>query len=282
MEHELSVAAALARAAGRIIMDVYATDFTVAWKGADDPVTDADKRANDLIVRGLHAAFPDDTVVAEEGLHSIATAHAAPVTVTPTATRVWYVDPLDGTKEFIARNGEFSVMIGLTVAGRAYLGVVYRPDNDVLYVGIVGAGAWMEQHGTRMPLAITAPAPARPLIAVVSRSHRHPLADRIARAIGAAQEVPLGSIGLKAGMIARGDADVYVEPGTATSLWDACAPDAILRAAGGEFTTMLGHPVVYGALTLRNMHGLVATNGTHHQQIVHALQPVARELGLLP
>ncbi len=273
MEHELSVAVALARQAGQIVMDVYATDFSVAWKGADDPVTEADQRGNDAIVRGLREAFPCDVVVAEES------AHPAAATPAP-AHRVWYVDPLDGTKEFIARNGEFSVMIGLAIDGHAHLGVVYRPDTDLLYTGIVGTGAWMEQHGTRVSLALTARDASQPLILAVSRSHRHPLADRIARALGAGEEKPLGSVGLKAGMIARGDADVYVEPGTATSLWDACAPDAILQAAGGRFTTILGRPVTYGYSPLNNPHGLLATNGFCHDLVVQALQPMARELGL--
>ncbi len=279
MEHELSVAVALARKAGQIVMDVYATDFAVAWKGANDPVTEADRRGNDVIVRGLLEAFPHDVVVAEESPHPFSAPNAE---AHPHSRRTWYVDPLDGTKEFIARNGEFSVMIGLTVHGRAHLGVVYRPDGDVLYAGVVGTGAWMEQHGTHRPLAITGRDVDRPLISAVSRSHRHPMGDKVARVLGAAKELPLGSVGLKAGMIARGDADVYVEPGSATSLWDACAPDAILRAAGGQFTTILGRPVAYGGLPLNNPHGLLATNGFCHERVVQALRPVAQELGLQP
>ena len=277
MERELLVAVALARQAGRIVMDVYATDFAVAWKGANDPVTDADRRGNDLIVQGLREAFPCDAVVAEESARPVASPSAD---VPSPVSRVWYVDPLDGTKEFIAGNGEFSVMIGLAIGGHARLGVVYRPDSDVLYAGVVGAGAWMEHLGTRVPLAVTARDAGAPFIAAVSRSHRHPMADRIARALGVGKEIPLGSVGLKIGMIARGDADAYVEPGPATSLWDACAPDAILRAAGGQFTTILGRPVVYGDLPLNNPHGLLATNGFCHDRVVQALQPVARELGL--
>ncbi len=275
MERELAVAVALARQAGRIVMDVYATDFAVAWKGANDPVTDADRQGNDLIVQGLCESFPGDAVVAEEGSQPVASP-PAPASV----SRVWYVDPLDGTKEFIAGNGEFSVMIGLALDGRAHLGVVYRPDNDVLYAGVVGTGAWMEQHGTRVAMAIPVQDAGRPLILATSRSHRHPIADRIARAIGVGKEIPLGSVGLKIGMIARGDADAYVEPGPATSVWDACAPDAILRAAGGQFTTILGHPVVYGGLPLNNPHGLLATNGCCHARLVQALRPVAQDLGL--
>ncbi len=273
MEKELSVAVDVARQAGRVVMDVYATDFAVAYKGRNDPVTEADRRGNDLIVQRLHAAFPHDAVVAEES--------PAPDATHP-SSRVWYVDPLDGTKEFIARNGEFSVMIGLAIGGRAQLGVVYRPDGDVLYAGVVGNGAWMEHRGTRTPLAIQAMDSGRPLILAVSRSHRHALLETIGRDLGVGKEMPLGSVGLKIGMIARGNADVYMEPGPATNLWDACGPDAILRAAGGQFTTILGQPVTYGGLPLNNPHGLLATNGRCHARVVHALRPVARELGLTP
>ncbi len=283
MNKELSVAVELARLAGQAVMDVYATDFVVAYKGKNDPVTEADRQGNDLIVKGLQEAFPRDTVVAEES--------PSPDGI-PTSGRVWYVDPLDGTKDFIARNGEFSVMIGLAVNGRAQLGVVYRPEGDVLYAGAVGNEAWMEQGGIRSPLVIKEQDSGRPLTLTVSRSHRHPMVEKISQALGVGNEIPSGSVGLKIGLIARGEADVYLEPGPYTKLWDSCGPEAILRAAGGEFTTILGQPLVYGgslsprrALVgdqLANTHGLLASNGCCHERVVQALQPVVEELGLKP
>ncbi len=281
MTHELSVAVELARRAGQAVMDVYATDFAVASKGHNDPVTEADRQANDLIVTGLKDAFPQDTVVAEE---------SPPPDALPAAGRVWYVDPLDGTKEFIARNGEFSVMIGLAVNGQAQLGVVYRPEGDVLYAGVVGREAWMEQRGIRSALAIKEQDPGRPLTLAVSRSHRHPMVEKISRVLGVDNEMPSGSVGLKIGLIARGEADVYLEPGPYTKLWDACAPEAILRAAGGAFTTILGEPLIYGETRsaesvkaqLANTHGLLASNGFCHERVVQALKPAVEELGLKP
>ncbi len=273
MKKELAVAMELARNAGQVAMDVYTTNFAVAYKGNNDPVTEADQQGNDLIVKGLQEAFPHDTVVAEE---------SAPLEVIPTPRRVWYVDPLDGTKDFIARNGEFSVMIGLAVNGQAQLGVVYRPDEDVLYAGAVGHEAWMEQQGILTPLVIEERDPGRSLILTVSRSHRHPLIKKIGQALGVGNEIPLGSVGLKIGLIARGEADVYLEPGPYTKLWDACAPEAILRAAGGQLTTILGQPLVYGFQQLANTHGLLATNGFCHERVVQSLRPVVDELGLKP
>jgi len=115
-QHEIEVASCLAREAGAAIMDVYATSFAVAYKGPSDPVTEADKRANELIVAGILNAFPKDSIVAEETSDRSGALKEG---------RVWYIDPLDGTRDFIKKNGEFCVMIGLAVDGQAQLGVVY-------------------------------------------------------------------------------------------------------------------------------------------------------------
>lgn len=270
---ELTVAVELARKAGVAIMEVYATDFSVAYKGKNDPVTDADKRGNELIVDGLRQAFPDDIIVAEE---------SEKPDDTQTGNRIWYVDPVDGTKEFINKNGEFSVMIGLAVNGQAKVGVVFKPDGDVLYAGVVDQEAWMETHGERTPIAVTAPEPSASITLAVSRSHRNPMLEQIGKDIGVGKEVPSGSVGLKIGLIARGIADVYMEPGPYTKLWDGCGPEAILRAAGGQFTNILGEQLHYGLTQLKNTHGLVATNGTYHKKVIEALEPVAKELGLTP
>ncbi len=270
---ELTVAVELARKAGAAIMEVYATDFSVAYKGKNDPVTDADTRGNDLIVKGLQQAFPDDIIVAEESERP---------DDTQTGNRIWYVDPVDGTKEFIAKNGEFSVMIGLAVNGQAKLGVVYRPDEDRLYAGVVDQKAWMEVKGERTRLAVTSPEPSASITLTVSRSHRNPLLEKIGQDLGVGKELPSGSVGLKIGLIARGLADVYMEPGPYTKLWDACGPEAILRAAGGRFTNVFGEQLHYGLTQLKNTHGLVATNGAYHQKVIQALEPVAKELGLTP
>ena len=149
----------------------------------------------------------------------------------------------------------------------------------------------MEQGGVRSHLAIKEQDAGRPLTLTVSRSHRHPLVEKFGRSLGVSNEIPSGSVGLKIGLIARGEADVYLEPGPYTKLWDSCGPEAILRAAGGGFTTILGQPLVYGQQLssgasvkdqLANTHGLLASNGFCHERVVHALRPVAEELGLKP
>lgn len=131
---ESEVAAHLAKEAGDVIMRIYATDFPVDYKAKNDPVTEADRLASRVIIEGLRREFPDDMVISEEEL--IPALASAP-------DRVWYVDPLDGTHEFIKRNGEFAVMIGLAVDGRSKVGVVFRPVTAELFWGIVRGGAWL-------------------------------------------------------------------------------------------------------------------------------------------
>ena len=266
---QLQIAVELARKAGRLILEIYDTDFSVSYKGKADPVTEADQRANDLIVEGLQRQFPQDLIVAEES--------SSPKESINTDF-VWYVDPLDGTKEFIAKNGEFSVMIGLALNGQACLGVVYRPDTDILYSGIAEQQSWIEMAGDKKPLRTNGYTKPRDLSLVVSRSHRNPLIEDIKTAIGLDHEITSGSVGLKIGLIASGQADVYLEPGPYTSAWDACAPEAILRGAGGRFSDIFGHHIRYHPTTLKNTHGLVGTNGSCHDQVIQAIAPIVKRL----
>ena len=263
--HQLQTAVNLARQAGRLIWKIYSTDFSVAFKGKSDPVTEADRRANDLIVEGLQRKFPQDLIIAEE----------SPLPQDPPHTDfVWYIDPLDGTKEFIAKNGEFSVMIGLALKGKACLGVVYRPDKDILYMGISEQQSWIEFAGEKKPIQTNSHTNPQDLSLVVSRSHRHASMEEIKTAIGLHHEIISGSVGLKIGLIANGQAEVYIEPGSYTSAWDACAPEAILRGAGGRFSDIFGNSIHYHPTNLKNKDGLVGTNGKCHDRILQAISPL--------
>ena len=269
---ELDVAGRLAREAGAILMRIYVTDFAVSYKGHDDPVTDADKRANEFIVTGLRKAFPEDGVVAEENADNSDALKKG---------RVWYVDPLDGTHEFIAKNGEFSVMIGLAVNGQARVGVVYRPAGDVLFGGVTDHDAWVEEQGARRPLRASTRAELPSLRLVMSRSHRHPLTDAIRARLGAGKEMTLGSVGLKIGHIAMQRADLYLDLSGFTKAWDSCGPEAILRGAGGRLTDLAGQPLQYGGEELQNRRGLAASNGACHDRVIAAIAPLARDAKLI-
>jgi 3'(2'), 5'-bisphosphate nucleotidase len=270
LEMECQIAAELARAAGRVVLEVYGSNFSVDFKTASDPVTEADRRANALIVNGLRAHFAADGIVAEEDSeHGDALGRA----------RCWFVDPLDGTKEFIARNGEFSVMIGLAVECRAVLGAVYQPVLDKLYLGVVGQGATLVQGGVARELSVSTVAETGALGLVVSRSHRSPKTDAIVQRLGIRRETPSGSVGLKVGKIAEGDADLYVHLSDRSSKWDSCGPDAILRAAGGRFTDLFGNDIDYRGAQLANTRGILACNAAAFEAALPVVRAVASEAG---
>ena len=272
LDRELREAVRIARHAGGIVLDVYATDFSVAYKTKSDPVTEADTRANTYIVEQLRNAFPADGVVAEEtedksdGLRG---------------GRCWFVDPLDGTKEFIAKNGEFAVMLGLAIDGVSTLGVVYQPDRDKLYAGVVGGVAYLEERGERREMVVTDVDDPRKLELVVSRSHRSKRIDEVMRKLGITRERRSGSVGLKIGLIAEQRADLYVHMSDKSSQWDACGPEAVLKAAGGRFSDLGGHAYQYGGTDMRNNRGILACNAAAYDAVLPVVREVARRVGLI-
>lgn len=265
---ESEVASQLAREAGEVILRIYATDFPVDYKAKDDPVTEADRLASRVIVEGLRRDFPNDMVVSEE--EPIATLASVP-------DRVWYVDPLDGTQEFIKRNGEFAVMIGLAVDGRPRVGVVFRPVTAELFVGIVGQGAWLGTNEGKRPLRVSGEIDPSRLRLVASRSHRDHRVDEVRRRLGISEESRIGSVGIKVGLLVTRQAEVYVEPSTMTKAWDSCAPEAILHAGGGRMTDLEGAPLRYVPSDVRNWKGLVATNEACHDRVISECASVIRE-----
>ena len=267
-DREMEVASQLAREAGDVILRIYATDFPVDYKAKNDPVTEADRLASRVIVAGLRREFPNDMVVSEE--ESISP-------LAPVPDRVWYVDPLDGTHEFIKRNGEFAVMIGLAVAGSARLGVVFRPVTAELFSGIVGQGAWLEAKDPKCPLRVASAIDSSRLRLASSRSHRHCLMDGLCRRLGIREEYRVGSVGIKVGMVVTRQADIYLEPSAMTKAWDSCAPEAILRAAGGRMTDMTGASLHYSPHDLQNRRGLVAANGACHERVISEITEFVRE-----
>ncbi len=264
----------IARRAGEVVRAVYATPFTVDLKGPDDPVTRADREANDLICAALAASFPGDAILAEESVP----AELAEVARLAAQDRVWFVDPLDGTREFADRNGEFAVMIGLAVRGRAALGVVLMPVNGELIAGHVSAAgpdgsAFAEdERGARRPITVSAVRDPREATIVVSRSHRPALLDALIPALGIQRVVPCGSVGVKISRIVLGQADLYVHGGGGAKRWDSCAPEAILAAAGGRFSDLGGAPIDYASADLKLRTGIVASNGALHDAVLAAVR----------
>jgi len=234
----------LVRDAGKVIMDIYATDFDVTKKGDDSPVTAADQRAEAVILAGLQRLAPEIPVVAEEAV--------AAGNIPDVGERFWLVDPLDGTKEFISRNGEFTVNIALVENGRPILGLVFAPAIDRLFGGAEGLGAWVEDGDGRRAIATRA-VPAEGLTVVASRSHGDESAlDAFLAGRPVASRTNAGS-SLKLCLVAEGVADVYPRLGR-TMEWDIAAGDAVLRAAGGIVNTVAGPVLRYGKPGFDNPH----------------------------
>ena len=235
----------LIRDAGQVIMDIYATDFDVTKKGDDSPVTQADQRAEDVILAGLTRLAPGIPVVAEEAVSA--------GKIPEVSDRFFLVDPLDGTKEFISRNGEFTVNIALIEQGRTVLGLVYAPAIGRLFGGVVGQGAWLEDAQGRRPIQCRA-VPAEGLTVVASRSHGDETAlDAFLGGRTVASRTNAGS-SLKLCLVAAGEADLYPRLGR-TMEWDIAAGDAVLRAAGGRVTVVAdGADLRYGKPGWDNPH----------------------------
>jgi len=234
--------ASLAQRAGDEVMAVYARPITVHGKADDSPVTEADWRAEAVILKGLAELAPDAVVVAEEAM----AAGQAPQVLDP-GRPFWLVDPLDGTREFIGRNGEFTVNIALVEHGEPVLGVVLAPAQGPfgrLYAGARGDGAWVVDEIGARRIVCRRP-PAEGLTVVASRSHGDPAAVQAFLAgRQVARQVAAGS-SLKLCLLAAGEADLYPRFGR-TMEWDIAAGHAVLAAAGGRVETLDGSPLRYG------------------------------------
>jgi len=248
---DLNALAALARQAGQCVMAVYATEFEVHDKADDSPVTLADQQAEAVILAGLRALAPGVPIVAEEE----AAAGLAP-DAAAAGGRFWLVDPLDGTREFVKRNGEFTVNIALIEAGVPVLGVVLAPalggPAGRLWAGAAGQGAWVDDAQGRRAIGVR-PVPAAGLQVLASRSHGDEAALQAWLAGRTVDRVGTAGSSLKLCLIAEGQADVYPRFGR-TMEWDIAAGHAVLAAAGGRVDALAGGPLRYGKPGFENPH----------------------------
>lgn len=245
---------ALAMAAGAQIMGIYATAFAVQEKDDASPLTAADLASHRTIVAGLERLSPHIPVLSEE---SAGVSYAE----RRRWDRFWLVDPLDGTKEFIKRNGEFTVNIALIDGHQPVLGVVQAPALDLCYYAAVGRGAW-RQEGSGQPrsIAVAEPAPGRPARVVGSRSHAGDSLRAFLDRLGDHELMPMGS-SLKFCLVAEGRADIYPRLGP-TSEWDTAAAQCVVEQAGGRVIATDGRRLAYNTKeTLLNPDFLVLGGG---------------------
>ncbi len=238
------ILARIALDAGALIMDIYATDFDVARKDDSSPVTEADQKAEALILAALMIADPDLPIIAEEA--------AAAGNIPEHGSRFALVDPLDGTKEFVNRSGEFTVNIGIIENGKPVMGVVYAPALKRLFIAEDPHTAWqadVEPGGDVPPAAARRvmkirKAPEAGLTAIASKSHRSDATNAFLESQTIAEIISAGS-SLKFCLIAAGEADLYPRHGR-TMEWDTAAGQAVAEAAGARVTELDTTPLVYG------------------------------------
>ncbi|MGM5488172.1 MAG: 3'(2'),5'-bisphosphate nucleotidase CysQ family protein [Nanobdellota archaeon] len=255
-ESELSTLKQLMRSVGSEIMKIYDTEYSQEVKHDTSPVTEADLLSDKLLREGL--SHFDYGILSEEVREGL-----------PDHDRVWVIDPLDGTKDFINKTGEFSIMVGLLEKGQPVLGAVYLPVLDKMYYAITGLGAFVEHEGVNRRMRVTPNGISR---MVISRNHFSHHERFIAEQLKVSEFIRCGSIGVKLGRISEGEADFYLNTSDRLGAWDCCAPEIILREAGGIVFNRLGQNLSY--VDRRMNGGLIATNGSEKQRII---QQIARQ-----
>ncbi|MEP6945985.1 MAG: inositol monophosphatase family protein [Acidobacteriota bacterium] len=276
LQHELETAVTLARVAGERILEYYATDFATIQKlGVDnlpEPVTIADKEASRMIVERLAIVFPHDAILSEE--------EPDDTEKRLSSKRVWIIDPLDGTAGFVRRDDDFGVQIGLVVDGVPVLGVVYLPVQSSLSYAVKGRGSFtVIQDGEPKRMHVSHNTDIANMTLAMSRNHPSPRMGRVIEHFGFSRIVNRGSVGLKVGLIADQTCDIYIHTGPRTKIWDSCAPQVILEEAGGSFTDIFGTDLSYDRVEMRNLNGILATNGIVHAAAVERLAPLLTEFG---
>lgn len=240
MLHELCI---LAEKAGAQAMRFYENCASVTRKGDSSPLTDADRASHDFLMESLPGLIPGIPIISEESQEPVTIASAA-------ADRFWLVDPLDGTKEFLKRTGEFTVNIALIEQGRAVMGVVQAPAVGLIYFADAKDGAFRRRRREEpSPIRVQAANPERPKI-VASKDHAGPLVQALLSRMPNAELKSMGS-SLKFCLVAEGQADIYLRD-VPTMEWDTAAAQCIVEAAGGTVCTLDGHPLQYGKAGLKN------------------------------
>jgi 3'(2'), 5'-bisphosphate nucleotidase len=262
--HELAVALEAAALADQLIMEHY-QNLVVIPDAPANISTDTDRQSQETILSHLHAAFGADELLAEENTPAAAVAPK-------NSSRLWIVDPIDGTRGFARKNGEFSVMIALVHEGKVVVGVVTEPAKNRRTFATVSSGCWIQDSST---------APARCQVtsvghlaeSTVTQSHTKPgaPAGKELRSLSPKRVIETYSAGVKLAQVARGEADIYLNTYDACHDWDIAAGHLLVDEAGGKVTNLLGQTPRYGLPGAWQPHGLVASNGTLHGAALAAL-----------
>ena len=246
--------------------------------GGEGPVSAADLAVNRWLLDGLQSAFPSAgwTLLSEETAKEQLT-EGVPLD----AEWLWILDPLDGTKDFLQGTGEYAVHLALVHGQRPVLGVVLLPDAEELWFGVVGNGAWCEdRQGQRSPVRFSQRQSLGELMLVASRNHRDQRLEQLLERLALGGSKAVGSVGCKVTTILRGETDLYVSLSgkSAPKDWDMAAPEAVLMAAGGEFTHVDGRPLLYNTGDVRQAGCLIASHGCSHKPLCDAAAGAMAEI----
>lgn len=258
---ELNQVIKIIKQAGQAAMQYYNSDNEVSYKQGDSPVTEADLAAEKVILEGLkqfnYGILSEETDEENDRLNQ---------------QKVWIIDPLDGTKDFIQKTGDFSIIIGLVENQKAVLGVVYQPVLDIVYFATKGGGAYMQkksQPAVRLHVSDTEQLSQMKILA--SRNHLGDVEVEFAKDNGIENFVRSGSAGLKIAKVASAEGDIYMNTSDRTFEWDICGGTVIINEAGGQITDMQGNEILFNKKNPRNLQGYIVSNGKRHEEIVEKL-----------
>lgn len=262
MSGELQEIINLVREAGEKVLEIYQDETKVHRKKDKTPVTEADLISEKIILSALR----------EYG-YGILSEEKEDTSSRLKEDKIWIVDPLDGTQDFLQKTDDFSIMVGLAREGKSVLGVVYKPVGDKVYFAQEGKGAFLKEPDEPLrKLKVSGTFSLPDAHFVFSRSHIGKLEKEFIRNSKTKGVTCMGSTGLKLGFIAEGKADGYFTISNKTSQWDICAPEIILREAGGKVTNKRGKEFTYNRREVRNLQGIVASNRVIHEKIIEKLQ----------
>lgn len=263
-ERELQTALAAVERAGRAVLERYAKFEAIADAPASI-TTEADREAQEIILTTLHEAFPDDALCAEEATPTLSRSPGM-------GPRLWIVDPIDGTRGFARKNGEFSLMIGFVDNGRIAVGVVAEPARQRLTYASLGDGCHRRDSATTERCRVTQVGTLAAATLTQSHSKNPAQPSALVSALGPRKVVECYSAGIKLALVARGEADIYLNTYDAFHDWDICAGQILVEEAGGRVTGIRGETLRYGTEGFWQRAGLVATNGLVHDAALTALK----------